>query len=82
MSAHDFVDLLHAHPFRPFRIHVSGGTVFEIYHPELVVPGISSVLVGIPPANEPKPRFYERFHVVAMNHVTRLEPIESTAAAT
>ena len=37
-------------PFEPFRIEVSDGTVYEIRHPELVMVGLGSLIIGIPPA--------------------------------
>jgi hypothetical protein len=79
MGTHDLDDLLHARPFRPFRIHVSDGTTFDIHHPDLVVPGITSVFVGIPPSQQPTPRYYEHFEIVFLGHITRLEPLEPAA---
>jgi hypothetical protein len=72
MSAKDIRDLLRAKPFEPFRIVVSDGTIYEIRHPELVVPGLATAFIGYPDPNEPG--IYERFDIVSMRHIIRLEP--------
>ena len=64
-------------PFQPFRIFVSGGEVFDIRHPELCMPGVSSVIVGLPSRNSVEPAF-DGFTVVNMDHIIRLEPIAPT----
>ena len=35
-------------PFIPIRLHLSDGRSFDIHHPELVMPGRLSIIVGIP----------------------------------
>ncbi len=79
MSTRDFLEVLRRKPFVPFRIITSAGTVYEANHPELVMPGLSSVIIGYP--SEQEPHAYSRYNVVSLRHVVRLEPGETPAEA-
>jgi hypothetical protein len=75
MSSADIMNLVRRRPFVPFRIVTSDGTIYEVRHPDLVMPGLASVVIGYPaPEN---PQFYGRFDIVSLRHVIRLEPQES-----
>lgn len=74
MSVCDFLDELRRKPFVPFRIVTSEGIVYEVNHPELVMPGLSSIIIGYP--SEQEPHAYSRYDVVSMRHIIRLEPAE------
>jgi hypothetical protein len=41
----------HLHPFTPFRIQLSTGETFDVRHPELVMVGKLSAIIGI--SNDP-----------------------------
>src|SRR5438067_9529198 len=71
----DLVEELRKQPFEPFRIHVSDGSAYEVRHPEWVMVSPSRVLVFVPLAGQPHPLF-ERYHTIALLHITRLEPLE------
>jgi hypothetical protein len=72
MSPNDFYPLLRARPFVPFRVVTSDGTTYEVRHPELCMVGFPSVIIGYP---DPRlPHAYERWDVVSMRHIVRLEP--------
>jgi hypothetical protein len=79
MSASDFFTLTRARPFVPFRIVTSDGTTYEVRHPDMVMVGMSSVMVGYP--SEQPPHAYSRVDIVSMRHVVRLEPAETAQAA-
>jgi hypothetical protein len=64
-------------PFEPFRIHVSDGAAYDISHPDMILPGQRSLVVGLP--GDPQ-RPYEQFVTIALLHVTRLEPLVSPAS--
>jgi hypothetical protein len=76
MAPNDLLSLLRAKPFRPFRIVSSDGTVYEVRHPDLVAVGLASAFIGYPDQRDP--RFYERFDIVSMRHIVRLEPEAQT----
>jgi hypothetical protein len=65
---------LRQRPFIPFRLYVSDGALFEVRHPDLVLVAPGYIIIGMPPAY-PQPATIERHEVVALQHVTRLEPI-------
>jgi hypothetical protein len=77
MNQHDVLEMLQRRPFQPFRIHVSDGTVYEIRHPEMMAVSRSRALVFFPPKGLALPAL-ERYEVVALLHITRLEPVESS----
>ena len=77
MSQHDLLEMLRHRPFQPFRIHVLDGMVYEIRHPELMAVGRTRALVFFPPEGSTLPAL-DRFEAVALLHITRLEPVESS----
>ncbi len=79
MSASDFFSLTRRRPFVPFRVVTSDGTIYEVPHPDLIMVGLSSVIIGYPSADEP--HAYSRWDVVSMRHVIRLEPTETPEPA-
>src|SRR6266849_2108165 len=60
-------------PFLPFRLHLTGGSVYEFRDPERVQVGPSTVTLGEPdPANKGKLR--DRA-ILALIHVVEIEPL-------
>jgi hypothetical protein len=78
MPPQDLLVMIRKRPFVPFRVHVSDGTVYEIRHPELVMTGLGSAVIGVP--SDPNQPLYERTETVALRHIVRLEPLEVTAS--
>lgn len=58
-------------PFVPFRIYLTDGGTFDIRHPELFMLGRRSVNIGI--ARLPDQTFYDRWTVVDLMHIVRIE---------
>jgi hypothetical protein len=77
MSQQAILEKLRHRPFQAFRIHVSDGTVYEIRHPEMMVVGRTKALVFFPPEGIPLPAI-DRYEAVALLHITRLEPMETS----
>lgn len=80
MPPADLLGAVRRRPFVPFRLHVSDGTVYEIRHPELLIVALASAVVGLPSAGLPLPQV-ERYEIVDLGHIVRLEPLEKAAAA-
>jgi hypothetical protein len=78
MTANDLLEALRRRPFEPFRLHVSDGTVYEVRHPELVMVGLASALIAVPPPGQEQLP-YERYEIVDLRHVVRLVPVASAA---
>jgi hypothetical protein len=78
MPLQDIRAALQARPFEPFLLVMTDGRTYEVRHPELVMLGFQSLAVGIAPQNAEEP-VYERVQILALSHITRLEPVETTA---
>ena len=78
MPPSHLLEHLRLRPFEPFRIYLTDGTVYEIHHPEMVMPGIASAIIGLP-ANPAEP-FYGRTERVALRHVVRIVPIHQQSS--
>lgn len=64
---------LNQKPFRPLRIIVSEGSSYDIYHPDLIWVGWSSLQIGF--AKPEHPTIYVRTVRVAMGDVIGLEDL-------
>jgi hypothetical protein len=58
-------------PFRPFRLVLTNGEAFDVHHPELIMIGRRSAVIGIPKSQ--KQTYYERTTIVDLLHVVRIE---------
>jgi hypothetical protein len=74
MAPEDIRDTLKQQPFQPFRLVMTDGTGFDVRHPDLLLIGQRSAMVGL--TGSPGQTFYERAIRVDLLHVIRLEPLE------
>ena len=72
MSPTDFRKLLHAAPFRPFRVHVSDGRTFDVRHPEMVRYTKNTLFLAV--FSDLADRQY-RYAAVGLLHVTGTTPL-------
>ena len=85
MRRNDLVEALRTSPFRPFRLYLSDGGKFEIRHPEILIVGLHSAVIGVmehrgnADAEEKYPRV-EHFTTVDLLHVTRIEELQGQPA--
>jgi hypothetical protein len=80
MAPNDLRSALSQRPFRGLRIVTTDGTVYEVKHQDLVMVGLSSIVVGYPARGQEG--VYERFDIVSLRHIIRLEPMgQETASA-
>jgi hypothetical protein len=79
MRRNELADALGSRPFRPFRIHVSDGSIYEVRHPELVHLTHHAALVCTPVDDQP-PIFIERFYLLDLIHITQLEYEDSATS--
>jgi len=80
MRRQDLIEVLTTQPFHPFRLYVSDGATYLVRHPDLVWVSPSSAFVGVPEGDRPGPAI-ERFNIVDLGHITRVEPIEHPSAS-
>lgn len=79
MHFSDIHEFVKAEPFRPFRITLTDGRTYDVHHPELIMVGITSVIVGRPAPDVEDPA-YDRAVTVAISHIMQIEPLEPAAA--
>jgi hypothetical protein len=77
---------LHRRPFNPFRIHLSDGSYYDVRHPDLMIVGHRSAVIGIKRSEESspedKPLLYDYSATLALMRVVRLEPLEAATGST
>ena len=75
LAPQDLESELHKKPFQPFRIVTTTGKAYDITERDLpmIMVGKRSVIIGFRVA-ETDPNF-DRYEVVALVHIVRLEPI-------
>ena len=81
MRRDEVVNALQGRPFRPFRVHVSDGSAFEIRHPEVLMVTRHAAIIGLPAdgSSEAPADAYpviERHTVVDLLHITRIEHLD------
>lgn len=74
MSAAELLSVMRAKPFRPLRLCMSDGTIYEVYHPELVIVALGTAVVGYPSPDFPGAA--ARYDIVSLRHVVRIEFID------
>ena len=67
-----------AEPFRPFRISMASGRVFEIRHPEMVQVGRTTVTIFTFMSENPQ-ETKDRQHEVSMLLIESVEPLDVAA---
>jgi hypothetical protein len=75
MAPQDLESELKKNPFQPFRIVTTNGTSYEITERDrpLLLVGKRTVIIGLRvPETDP---YFDRYEVVSLAHIVRLEPI-------
>ena len=75
MVTQDFRDLMFARPFRPFRLVMSSGNVYDVRHPETGIVTRTTIYVFTPrPADQPKgtPVYCSLLHVAGVEFLDDL----------
>ena len=74
MPPEDVQKKLRRQPFQPFRMYLTDGSVYDVMHPELVLLGRRSLVLGL--AGSPEDTLYERTVDVDLLHIVRMEHLE------
>lgn len=80
MRPEDIRELLRQKPFQPVRLTLTDGRTYDVFHPEMLMIGRSTIAIGIPKRNGPDP-IYDRLITVSLLHIMQIEPLESTPSA-
>jgi hypothetical protein len=76
----ELYQVLHGKPFRPFRVRVADGRVYEVRYPELNVIGKDYFAIGIPVADDPDP-VADHVDVVPLDMIQQVEHLGDEAVA-
>jgi hypothetical protein len=68
------LELLRERPFRPFRIHLTNGTVHVVRHPEQAMVGPGYLILGIPAHEASGPEVSDTAFV-SLLHVVEVTPL-------
>jgi len=79
MTRSDLLARVRQKPFRPFRLVVSEGGVYDVRHPDLIMMGRDSVVIGV--SKDPQQDFYDSTVEIDLWHVVRLEALEAATPA-
>jgi hypothetical protein len=66
-------------PFEPFRLHLSDGTSHDVRHPDMILVGVRTTMIGIPAPDDPE--LAERMIRIANEHVTQIVPLAAERPA-
>ena len=77
MPPEDIEKKIREKPFKPFRMYLSDGAVYEVRHPELVLLGRRSLVLGL--VSDPGQTLYERTVDVDLLHIVRMDHLEVPA---
>jgi len=80
MFRQELIEVLTSQPFCPFRMYVSDGVSYVIRHPDLLWVSPTSALVGVPEGDQAGPAI-ERFTIVDLERITRLEQLDVSKTA-
>ena len=78
MRREEILAVLRAVPFRPFLLRMSDGRTFEIRHPDLVLPTLSTVHVGLPGST---PDAADQVIILSLVHVVSIEYLQAIAGS-
>jgi hypothetical protein len=77
MTTQNLWQRLRRKPFTPFRIHLSGGTYFDIHHPEQLAVAKTGVDVLIHDEDSDPQDVPDRFVMLSPLHITSVEDLRA-----
>ena len=77
MTGPKYHEYIFAEPFRPFRIKMASGQVFDIRHPEMIMIGRSSAKIYKSGDADPNsPPFWQEISLMLTESLEPIEPAE------
>jgi hypothetical protein len=76
MTPNDIRSEMRGQPFVPKRIFVSDGSQYDVYHPDMCMVGLGSIVVGI--VSDPGAPFFDQAVRIDNRSVTRILPLPVT----
>ena len=78
MTHEELRDVSKRQPFKPFRLHLTTGATVDVRHPDLIMVGRRSAVIGI--ADAPSETIYERTFQVDLPHVVGVEDLPARSS--
>jgi hypothetical protein len=79
MTSADLLNRLNDRPFKPFRVHVSDGSVLDVTNPGMVILGETSVVLPTMWGDDVDgTRLARRWRTLAFAHITQFSDLESS----
>jgi hypothetical protein len=79
MTPADLLNRLNDRPFKPFRVHLSDGSVLDVTNPGMVILGETSVVLPTMWGNDVDgTRLARRWRTLALAHITQFSDLESS----
>ncbi len=73
MTQEELVEAVRRRPFEPFRVLITTGETFDVRHPELIMVGRRSAILGI--ANDPEATTYNQTIKVDLLHIAGIRDL-------
>src|SRR5205085_816816 len=75
MLSKEFTALRRQEPFRPFRVTLTDGRIYDVVHPQLMMVGVDEITIGFPRKGSDQP-FFETFTTVALADIRKVDLLE------
>jgi hypothetical protein len=78
MTREDLLEHVRRQPFVPFRITLTTGRTFDVYHPDLIMVGRREAVIGL--TLDPADTVYDRSAHADLFHIVTVDPLERPTA--
>jgi hypothetical protein len=78
MTPQEMLVLVRRRPFQPFRIYLTDQTHYDIHHPEMLMVGTRTAVVGT--TENPNQKWYDIPITISLLDIVRVEPLQPAAA--
>ena len=80
MRAADLIRRIEDPAFRPFRIHLSDGTLLDVTQPGMVIVGLSSAVLPTQFGEEEGKRIAKDWRTIALSHIVQFSDLDEHRA--
>jgi hypothetical protein len=79
MTREEIREYARKRPFQPFRVLLTTGDTYDIRHPDLIMVGQRSAVIGL--TNDPAGTFYNRTFIVDLLHIVGIQELPATPSS-
>jgi hypothetical protein len=76
MQTEDLACRVQQRPFVPFRMYLTDGSIYDLRHPELIMVGKRTAVVGV--TSNPHQKVFDHLVDIDLLHIVRVEAIEAS----